>query len=35
MEWVTLIMSRDSRVIVVIMKVLSELHSSCKVINVS
>ena len=35
MEWVILIISRDSRVIVVIMKVLSKSHPSCKVINVS
>ena len=35
MEWVILITSRDSRVNVIVMKVLSKSHPSCKVINVS
>ena len=35
MEWVILITSRDSRVIVIVMKVLSKSHPSCKVISVS
>lgn len=35
MKWIILIMSRDSRVIVVVMKVFSKLYLLCKVINVS
>ena len=35
MEWVILMTNTGSRVIVVVMKVLSKSHASCKVINVS
>ena len=35
MEWVILITSRDSKVIVVVMKVLSKSYLLCKVINIS